>query len=270
MRILFNDVLQEAALPAALKTGALAERYIFPTFGERVITAELPHPAYIDCVGIGGTDGTYFSVSFDGFDGWLLDGGTALTNESAYEYLFDGGGAYDGDYRYLLGEDRGDWREGFSQTVYFGGNGLYRLDRPVITKRAVIETDATYIGRVGMGRCVKLGTAIAKEPSFCHSAKPRLTLSGQTIPGIGGYSYRAVSLDVRYKIGHSEMAEIKAAYGTQTGPGLPFFLLFEEELRRLPFVRLYAADTKNDSETFQSGVHGRFLFSRKFEFEERF
>jgi hypothetical protein len=268
MTVLFNDVIQTSTLPGILKTGALSERYTF-AYNEHGFVIDFPLPVYIDCVGIGYTDGTYIQLAFDGFDGWRIDGAKAATNMNDYVYTFDGGGPYEKDYRYLMGETNEAWQSGFQQIVYYRGDGLYKLERPVITKRLTMTTDASYIGRIGMGRGVKLGTAIAKEPSFNSSEKGRLTLSGQRIPGIGAYNYRAVSLDVRYKIGEAAMYEIKTAYNTQIGPGLPFFLLFEEEARRLPFIRLYAVDKKNSGVSFESGVN-RFLFSRKFDFEECF
>lgn len=269
MRILFNDVAQRTALPESLKTGALADRYYFPT-GQHTLNISFDTPEFIDCVGIGYTDGSFFRFSLSGFDGWALDGANAKTNINDYVYIFDGGDAYEKDWRYLMSERYGNWHSAYEQIVYYRDNGLYRLDRPVITQGVAIETDATFIGRLGMGRGVKLGTSIPKEPSYKYSEKTRLTLSGQVIPGIGGYPYRAVSLDTRYKIGAEEMSDIVAAYNSQTGPGLPFFTLFEEEIRRLPFIRLYVKDTKNEAFSFESGLHDRYLFSRKFEFEECF
>jgi hypothetical protein len=268
MTILFKDAMQTSNLPGILKTGALSEKYIFKN-DENGFVVDFPLPVYIDCMGIGYTDGSFFKAAFAGFDGWMLDGATALTNTSEYLYRMDGGGAYESDYAYLLGGEREAWHSGFEQVVYFRENGLYKLERPVITKRVTITTNASYIGRLGMGRGVTLGTALAKEPAFNSSVKTRLTLSGQTLPGIGGYSYRSVVLDTRYKIGEAEMYEIKHAYKDQIGPGLPFFISFEEEARRLPFIRMYAIDKKNDSVSFESGVN-RFLFSRKFDFEECF
>lgn len=269
MKILFNDVLQESDLPGELKTGAMAECYRNYAEGGG-FTCNLPLPRYIDCIGIGYTDAAYFKFSFTAFEGWMLDGGNALSGEAGYEYMFDGGNALQAGYDYLLDGNEGAPCGGsFSDVVYYAENGLYLLKQPVVTKQFTIETDASYIGRIGGGRAVKLGTSMAKEPGYKNSAKARETLSGQAIPGAGGYSYRRVSLDTRYKIGAAEMSEIKAAYKTQIGPGLPFFLLFDDEIRRLPFSRLYAADTKNDGMVFESGAN-KFLFSRKFEFEERF
>jgi hypothetical protein len=65
------------------------------------------------------------------------------------------------------------------------------------------------------------------------------------------------------------MNEIMDAYSTQIGKGMPFFLLFDDEARRLPFLRLYAQDTNQQKLSFESGVNC-FRFSRKFVFEECF
>jgi hypothetical protein len=269
VKILFNDVLQTSDLPYELKTGALSERYNMEA-GEHGFTVNLPYPRYIDCVGIGYTDAAYFKFSFTAFNGWHLDGKNAFADFADYQYMFDGGNALNTDYDFLL-DGNGDtpYTESFEEIIYYAENGLYRLQKPIVTKQFTIQTDAAYIGRIGAGRAVKLGTSMAKEPGYRNTAKPRVTLSGQAIEGAGGYSYRTVSLDTRYKIGYGEMSEIKAAYRTQIGPGLPFFLLFDDEIRRLPFSRLYAADKKSAETVFESGVN-KFLFSRKFEFEERF
>ncbi|MDR2802888.1 MAG: hypothetical protein LBB22_01195 [Treponema sp.] len=270
MKILFNDILQTSSLPYVLKTGALAERYNMDV-GEHGFTVNLPYPKYIDCIGIGYTDATYFKFSFTAFEGWILDGKNAFAGMSDFEYMFNGMNAFQPDYEYLLNSNNDiSYSESFEEIIYYTENGLYLLQKPIVTQQFTILTDAKYIGRIGAGRAIKLGTALAKEPAYNNSAKPRATLSGQIIQGAGGYSYRSVSLDTRYKIGFNEMAEIKAAYPAQTCPGLPFFLLFDDEVRRLPFSRLYASDTKNYGLSFESGIHNKFLFSRKFEFEERF
>jgi hypothetical protein len=117
---------------------------------------------------------------------------------------------------------------------------------------------------------VRLGTAIPKEPAFASTHAPRRTLSGQVIPGTGGYRFRRVSVDTRYKIGHEAMDEI--IEGRETiARGYPFFISFDEEYEhdRLPFRRLYAADTEQQNISFESSVT-RFLFSRRFVFEEAF
>jgi len=113
-----------------------------------------------------------------------------------------------------------------------------------------------------------LPTAIAKEPSFMSTAEPRVTLSGQVIPGAGGYNYRTLSLDCRYKISEEIISEIEAGYIT-AGRGYPYFIDLTDESYKLPFSKLYANEKNQGSMTFQSGVR-RYLYSRRFEFEERF
>jgi hypothetical protein len=147
-------------------------------------------------------------------------------------------------------------------------NGLYRVV-PVVTDKITITTDGSYIGRFAAGIAVDLPTAIAKEPGWASTAKHRKTLSGQVIPGAGGYTYRTVSVDVRYKIDKAAISQIEMAYNGQIGLGYPYFLLFDKENQRLPFVRLYAKDSKTEQYVFQGGIT-RYLFSRKFDFEECF
>jgi hypothetical protein len=88
------------------------------------------------------------------------------------------------------------------------------------------------------------------------------------IPGAGGYDYRAVSLDSRYKIGPEAMAEIEAGY-KYIGRGYPFFIDFSDEAYKLPFIRLYAAERNQRNLSFEGGAR-RFLYSRRWNFEERF
>lgn len=89
------------------------------------------------------------------------------------------------------------------------------------------------------------------------------------IPGAGGYSCRAVGLDTRYKTGAQAMGEIKAAYADQISRGYPFFVLFDDEARRLPFPRMYASDKSPENLAFESGIND-YRFSRKFDFMEAF
>jgi len=154
--------------------------------------------------------------------------------------------------------------------IVFEQNGLYMLPKDLnnVTK-IKITCDGTYIGRIAAGRAIKLGTSIAKEPSYMSTNEPRETLSGQVIEGAGGYFFRQVSLDTRYKIGLTEITEIEKAYQGQISKGYPFFLLFEEEALRLPFLRLYANDINQQNLSFESSVN-RFLFSKRFTFKERF
>lgn len=158
-----------------------------------------------------------------------------------------------------------------SNTVFnfqFSGNGLYVMPKSVLASRITITSDASYMGRIGAGIGVHIPTAIAKEPSFKSTSEPRVTLSGQVIPGAGGYNYRAISLDSRYKLDEMAIKEIEAGYKT-AGQGYPYFIDLTDESYKLPFSKLYANETNQRSMTFQGGVR-RYLYSRRFEFEERF
>jgi len=216
MRILFNDTVQQSDAPARLKSPALSDT--FSVSGN--ITVNLNGTRQINCLGIGNTDATYFTVS--------------------------------------------------GQTVNFTENGLYlfSLPRPLNLSKLEIETDATYIGRLGAGLAVRIGTGVRKEPSFNSTAAPRTTLSGQVVPGRGGHIFRAVSLDSRYQIDKTMMNEIKEGY-KYISMGYPFFVNLEDEAYKLPFDRLYATDRNQTNMSFESGVT-RFLYSRRWDFEERF
>jgi hypothetical protein len=65
------------------------------------------------------------------------------------------------------------------------------------------------------------------------------------------------------------MGEIQAAYSGQIGRGYPFFIILDDEVRRLPFYRLYAQEKSQKEMSFESGIN-RFLFSKKFDFTECF
>ena len=124
------------------------------------------------------------------------------------------------------------------------------------------------IGRLAAGLACNIPTAVAKEPSFLSTSEPRVTLSGQVIAGAGGYNYKTLSLDSRYKITKEIMSEIEAGY-KYIGMGYPFFIDLADESYKLMFDKLYANERNQRSMTFQSGIH-RFLYSRRFEFEERY
>jgi hypothetical protein len=150
----------------------------------------------------------------------------------------------------------------------FSENGLYKMPKTIMVSKMLITTDASFIGRIGAGLGVHIPTAVAKEPTFASTSEPRVTLSGQVIPGAGGYNYRTLSLDSRYKITEEIINEIKAGYFT-AGIGYPYFIDLADESYKLPFSKFYANEKNQRSMTFQSGVR-RYLYSRKFEFEERF
>jgi len=152
--------------------------------------------------------------------------------------------------------------------IEYEGNGLYVMQNTVIADEITVHSDAGYLGRLGAGIGCSIPTAIAKEPAFASTSEPRITLSGQVTEGRGGYNYRALSLDSRYKITKEIMDEIKEGYGA-IGMGYPFFIDLTDESYKLPFKKLYANEKTQRSMTFQSGVR-RCLYSKKFDFEERF
>jgi hypothetical protein len=147
-------------------------------------------------------------------------------------------------------------------------NGLYLLSTThQNVKRIKIVTTGTY-GRIAAGSAVNLKTSIPKEPALVSTNTPRLTLSGQVIDGLDGYNYWRVSLDTRYKIDNDKLNEIIRGFPSLS-KGTPLFISFEDEKDRLPFSRLYANDTNQQELSFESSIN-KPLFSRKWNFEERF
>ena len=157
---------------------------------------------------------------------------------------------------------------GGNQVINFTGNGLYLLPRELNVSTLSFSANGNTIGRLGAGLAMRIGTSVRKEPSFNSTAEPRTTLSGQVIPGRGGHIFRAVSLDSRYRIDETMMGEIKEGY-RHIAMGYPFFINLEDEAYKLPFDKLYAIDQNQMAMGFESGVR-RFLFSRRWSFEERF
>ena len=268
MKVLFDDVVQKSNAPASLKSPALADRFAYS--GPVAITFDFPR--HIDAAGIGYTDAKNIKLTWTAVDGLVLDNMLAATPAGDFEADVFGGNLYDrpDDFVCVFSPDFPPGASGLNETaINCYENGLYEI--PPLTASAVtVECDGSYIGRFAAGKAVSLGTSIAKEPSFNTTEENRKTLSGQIIPGAGGYDFRSVGLDTRYKIGGNAMREIKSAYPKQIAKGFPFFLLLDSEAKRLPFFRLYAKDKSTDKFGFESGAHGRYLFSRKFEFEECF
>ena len=167
-------------------------------------------------------------------------------------------------------------------SIPLSGNGLYYIgqyngNKPFNASKIIIIsgnvgeteiTNATYIGRLGAGLGVRIPTNIMKEPGFNSTATSRTTLSGQIIPGHGGYIFKTVFLDSRYKIDKLIMNEINEGYQF-IGKDYPFFLDLSDEAYKLPFNKMYANDRNQKSLRFESGVM-KFLYSRRWEFEERF
>jgi hypothetical protein len=157
----------------------------------------------------------------------------------------------------------------FQETVTFKENGLYLLSREYKNIEEIdITFSSSHIGRLAFGKAVNLKTSISKEPTLVSTNKPRVTLSGQVIEGLGGYNYWRVSLDTRYKIDTDKLNEIIKGFPSLS-KGLPMFISFEDEKDRLPFERLYANDTSQQELSFESSIN-KSLFSRRFIFEERF
>lgn len=150
----------------------------------------------------------------------------------------------------------------------FTENGLYMLDETLNADHFEISTNGTFIGRIGAGIGVNVPTAIAKEPGFGSTAGSRLTLSGQMVDGVGGYNYRTLSLDSRYKIDEFALNEIKEGYSS-IGKNYPFFIDLTTESYKLPFNKLYANERNQQTMVFESGIR-KYLYSRRWEFEERF
>ena len=156
-------------------------------------------------------------------------------------------------------------------TVYAIGtngdkSGLYAIT-PISTGTITIIHNGTYIGRFSCGKSRFLGVAPTREPKWKSTNENRRTLSGQILPGAGGYVYREIDVDVRYKIDEDIIGDIQTAYQCQIGKKFPLFILFDCETHRIPFVRLYASI--DEDIVLQSGVN-RMLYSKKFSFREEF
>ena len=152
--------------------------------------------------------------------------------------------------------------------IEFSVNGLYLLPKTVNASQVTIVTDAIFIGRIAAGLGIKICTALAKEPAWHSTGEPRVTLAGQVVAGRGGYNYRTLSLDSRYKINETAVRELQDGY-KYIGMGYPFFLDLTEESYKLPYAKLYAEEDEQRSMSFEGGIH-RFPYSRRFNFTERF
>ena len=145
---------------------------------------------------------------------------------------------------------------------------IYPLDAeyPELT----ISYNGTFIGRIGIGEYRTLGTSPTKEIGFYTTEDNRETLSGQVIPGAGGYSGRRFEADVRYKIDSLVYTDTEKAYIKQISKGFPYFMYLYDEQHKLPANMLYFyAQDKSDGILFQSSTY-KFLYSYKFKFYEKF
>jgi len=193
-----------------------------------------------------------------------ITGPLVITLDKIYPINAIGIGNTDGSSFIVTFNDTGNTSYQFQYTI----DGLYANNKTVNASVITITTNATYIGRIAAGIGIHIPTAIAKEPGFCSTSQPRVTLSGQSVPGAGGYYYKTLSLDSRYKINALAMNEIIAGREA-IGKGYPFFIDLSDEAYKLPFNKLYANERNQQEMVFESGVR-RFLYSRRFEFEERF
>lgn len=160
-----------------------------------------------------------------------------------------------------------DTVSGLNETITIDGNGLYEL--PSTTDDVFsISHDGTYIGRIALGLSRSLGVAPTREAGFYSTQENRITLAGQIIPGAGGHTGKRIAVDFRYKITQDIFNDFQNAVEF-VGKGYPYFLKFTTiELVTKPFERLYASPN-DPNMLFQSSVN-RFLYSKQFDFFERF
>jgi len=147
-------------------------------------------------------------------------------------------------------------------------NGLYLLDKKYNNVEKIRLAINGKIGRFAAGVAHNIPTSIAKELTLCSTAEPRTALSGQVIQGLGGYNYKTLSLDTRYKINENIMNDINEAY-KYISLGYPFFIDLTDEAYKLPIKKLYAIDTRQQSFGFEAGVK-KYLHSRRWNFRECF
>ncbi len=265
MKILFNDVMQTSTAPTELKTPSLSDIY-YLTNEDEPLSIFFPKPVNIDCIGLGNCSTDKIDITLE-CTCWF-DGGEPDTTQ--YEMIIDGGTAkidnladtYDGNFAEM---------DTIKISVNYTGDGLYLLDhgyRGTFGSMTISAQGGASIGRIAVGKMINIPTALAKEPGFNSTAEPRKTLSGQIISGAGGYNYRTLSLDSRYRITQEAMEEIKSGY-KYIGMGYPFFILLDSEAYKLPFDRFYATEAKQDQLRFEGGIP-KYLYSRRWEFSEAF
>ena len=260
MRILFNDVLQDSDAPEKLISPSLAEKW---TGNDQPIS--LSESQLVNSVGIGNTDATriQISTSYSGIESGLLsENANELTSGLLAEVATPTNSGLLS--QPAIKDDLIFFRD--SSNTPFNNNGLYLIAAQNI-KDFSLSHNGTYIGRFAMGYSPLLGASPSNEPGFFTTNNNRETLSGQVIPGAGGYSGRQIQVDFRYKITEDIYRLIERSYQGQLSKQYPLFMLFDKELHRMPYERLYA---KTDANLlFQSAVN-RFLYSRKFKFKEAF
>jgi len=156
----------------------------------------------------------------------------------------------------------------FVEVISFTENGLYMLSKTYTGIETIrLQHTGSLMGRFGAGKSRFFGCAPQREPGFYSTYEPRVTASGQVINNAGGITGRTIGVDFRYKIDEDSYTDFVNAYPSQVGRGYPFFIYFDKETHRMPYERLYAQTDNNL--LFQSAVN-RFLYSRRFEYTERF
>ncbi len=149
-------------------------------------------------------------------------------------------------------------------------NGLYKITGQT-TDTLTISHNGTYMGRLAAGAARSLGCSPSREPGFWTTANPRTTLSGQIVPGAGGISGRQIQVKFTYKITEEIFRDFERAYPLFISRGYPYFVLFDEEIHRMPWERLYAnmENEKGSPFILQSSVN-YFRYSKSCNFVERF
>jgi hypothetical protein len=255
VRILFNDIIQYSDAHDNLKSPSLADIY---NIKNGYISFNFDKVYTINSIGVGNTDGTFFKVILR----LVIDGKDAAAIN--YNLTIDANAAAAINYTHVI--DSGSTGSYFN--IKYDTNGLYLLNKNINASTISIETDATYIGRFGAGLAVNIPTSIAKQPGWNSTNKSRKTLSGNIIAGAGGYNYKTLSLDSRYKLNKDAIDELEAGYNI-IGQGYPYFINLETESYKLPYNKLYGTEKNQHQIILESGVK-RFLYSYRFIFEEAF
>jgi hypothetical protein len=301
MNILFNDLIQYSNAPEEIRNASLAY-FMKNQAGTLELLDGGPADAIYDLLdgenaatpSTGDIDGGNASASFDD----EFDGGVALYIDDEYDgghaaAIFDetwntGGVLSTKEFEIKLDKPStincygvgntdskvvGIYLIDTSNNVYYEGypfnrNGLYMLEREYKDiKQINLVFSGTYIGRFATGYAINLKTAIPKEPTLVSTNKPRVTLSGQSILGLGGFNYWRISVDTRYKIDKDKLNNIIEGYKVLS-KGYPMFISFDDE-EKLPIDRMYANDKNQQELGFESSIN-KPLYSRRFIFEERF
>ena len=249
MKILIYDVMQNSDADAALKSPALADDY---TLSSTTLTITFDDFYEIDCIGIGNTDIESVSFSYtSGVLGNILDNNDADILDNNDEPI------------------QGKLSSVNNATINFGENGLYEFGFTIVVKTITFTFSSTgTIGRLALGKCREICTIPAKEPGYYTTEQSRITLSGQVIAGAGGYSGRKIGVDVRYKITEEVYNDFDLAHAGQIAKLFPFFIDFDTESYKLLFSKFYGG-LDNGMLTFQNSIR-RFLYSKRFDFIERF